>query len=116
METLTVDYLLRRTANKVPAKEIVGSRRRISYADLDRGASQLAHTLISFGLRKGNPVALLMHNLPELGESIFGIVRAGAVCLPLNYRLKTQELVYIIQHSGSKIIIYGPGCSDQVDL
>jgi len=116
MEILTVGYLLRRTADKAPANEVVGSRKRIPYADFDRRANQLAHTLISWGVGKGDPVALLMPNIPELGESIFGITRCGAVCLPLNYRLKTHELIYILQHSGSKVIIYEQGFSDPINL
>jgi len=112
----TIDYFLKRTASKFsPREALVCAGRRISYADFDQGVTRLANTLISLGVKKGDPVALLAYNGPEFAYAVFGVQRAGAVCVPLNYRLKTQELTYILEDSESKVILYGTQFSETVN-
>jgi len=111
---ITIDYLLKRTANKYPKKEaLVCDSKRISYEQFDQRANRLGNALTSWGVEKGDRVALLLYNSRELAEGIFGIARAGAIGVPLNYRLKPNELAYILNHSGSKVLLYGSEFSEQ---
>lgn len=105
---VNIGYLLERTATKFPDKPaIIFEDKRIPYKILNQRAYQLAHALIAIGVKKGDKVAILLENSPESLECIFGIARAGAVCVMLNNRFRSAELTYILNHSDSKLLIYG---------
>ncbi len=74
--------ILQRSAKRFPGKPaiICGSQvLRLSYAELDKRANQLANALLELGLAKGAKVAMLSRNLPEYGIVFFGVARTGYV-------------------------------------
>lgn len=86
----------------------VASGLRLSYHELNQRANQTAHFLTTLGVKKGDRVALLMLNCPAYLELFFGLAKIGAVTVPLNIRLVADELAYIIQDSGSGLLMFGP--------
>lgn len=76
-----------------------------SYADLDRACTRLAHALRSRGIVHGDRVAFLGLNSVELVVALFATARLGAVFVPLNTRLAPPELAYVLEHSGSRLLI-----------
>jgi acyl-CoA synthetase (AMP-forming)/AMP-acid ligase II len=105
---VNIGYLLERSATKFPDKPaIIFEEKRIPFKTLNQRAYQVAHALLAIGIKKGDKVAVLLENSPELLECLFGITRMGAVCAILNSRLRPAELTYIINHSDSKLLIYG---------
>ena len=105
---VTLGYILERAASKFPEKPaIIFEEKRISYKTLNKRTHQLGRALLATGLKKGDKVAILLENSPEVLECIFGITRIGAVCVILNARLRSTELEYILNHSDSKVFIYG---------
>ena len=66
---------------------------------------RLANGLKQRGIRKGDRVAILSRNNNANLEAFYGIAMAGAVSVPLNFRLTANEVEYILNHSGSKAIV-----------
>ena len=69
----------------------------MSYAALDAASNQLAHALIDNGLKKRERVGIFMHKSLELGISIYGILKAGGVFVPLDPFLPVEQLDFILQ-------------------
>ncbi len=92
----------RLTPNKIGARD---SKRKLTFAAWHARATQLAHGLMALGLKKGDRVALLAYNRVEWMEMYAGLARAGLVAVPLNFRLMTAEIEYILEHSGAVAMI-----------
>jgi fatty-acyl-CoA synthase len=89
------------------AKEAVASdRARLSYSTLNNRATIIAGFLKDSGVKKGDRVCLLMQNDVEFIEIMIGIWKAGAVVVPINYRLSLPEIKYIIEDSEPHLIFY----------
>src|SRR5688572_8522775 len=78
---------------------IVWNDLRISYTALHSMASQVAGGLRTMGIRPGDHVALLCPNLPYFPIAYFGILKAGAVVVPLNILLRPREIAYHLRDS-----------------
>jgi acyl-CoA synthetase (AMP-forming)/AMP-acid ligase II len=92
----------RLTPHKIGARD---SSRTLTFADWHARATQLANGLLALGLNKGDRVALLAYNRVEWMEMYAGLARAGLVAVPLNFRLMTGEIDYILDHSGAVAMI-----------
>ncbi len=79
-------------------------RRRLTYAELGMRARRLATALQRAGLRPGDRVAFLAPNVPALLDAHFGVALAGGVLVAINTRLNADEVGYIVNHSGSKLL------------
>src|SRR5215831_6679746 len=81
---------------------VVCGDHRFTYAQFADRASRLANALRGMGLEAGDRVAFLSLNCHRLLEAYYGVVEAGAVLLPLNFRLAPGELAHILNDSGAK--------------
>ncbi|MCL4425981.1 MAG: long-chain-fatty-acid--CoA ligase [Firmicutes bacterium] len=107
--------VLSRNARRHPEKEaLVFEGKRYTYAQLDGATNSMAQALIGMGLKKGEKVALLLQNSDRFVVSYYGILKAGGVVVPLNFRLAAPEISYILENSDSKIFIYDPEFSPLV--
>ncbi|MFG2472846.1 long-chain fatty acid--CoA ligase [Streptomyces canus] len=98
--TRNVSGLLTRTASGYPARTaIVFGGDRISYAQLDAASNRVANLLIERGVRPGEKVAVSCTNIPQFTTIYFGILKAGAVVVPLNVLLKAREIAYHLNDS-----------------
>ena len=79
--------------------------RVISYAELDDASARFAGYLRSHGVEPGDRVALMLPNVPEFAVLYYGILRAGAVVVPMNPLLKPREVDYYLDDSGAKGIV-----------
>jgi fatty-acyl-CoA synthase len=77
---------------------------RFTYAEFSDRASRLAGALQHAGINAGDRVAFLSTNCHRLLEAYYGVLEAGAILLPLNIRLSSDELAYILNDSGAKIL------------
>lgn len=75
---------------------------RLSYAELDAQACQVANLLVERGTRPGDKVALSCPNLPYFTIIYFGILKAGATVVPLNVLLKSREVAYHLADSDAQ--------------
>ena len=71
-------------------------------------ANRVANLLISRGIRKGDKVAILMMNCLEWLPIYFGILKTGALAVPMNFRFDAQEIKYCLELSETDVLIFGP--------
>ncbi|MFL6090229.1 MAG: long-chain-fatty-acid--CoA ligase [Aeromicrobium sp.] len=85
---------------------------RLSYAELNGAANQVANLLASRGIEPGDRVALSCPNLPYFTIIYFGILKAGGTVVPLNVLLKPREVAYHLKDSGAKAYFAFEGGAD----
>lgn len=83
-------------------------RREITWSVFDEKANRFANLLLKRGLKKGDKVALLLMNCLEWLPIYFGILKAGAIAVPLNFRYTAEEIKYCLELSDSAALIFGP--------
>src|SRR5690349_16411332 len=66
------------------------------------------------GLAAGDRVAIVMRNRPEYLEAMFAVWHAGLVAVPVNARLHRDEIAYILEHSGTAVVVTDPEHADDV--
>ncbi|HEX5345948.1 MAG TPA: acyl--CoA ligase family protein [Pseudonocardiaceae bacterium] len=103
---LTPLAFLRRSAEVYPDKDaVVYAERRVSYVDFAAQTTRVARALRASGVQPGDRVAYLLPNLPEMLVAHFAVPLAGAVLVAINTRLSGEEVRYICDHSGSKLLV-----------
>ncbi|MGE4239119.1 long-chain-fatty-acid--CoA ligase [Ramlibacter sp.] len=76
-------------------------------AALEARSNRVARALQSAGIRAGSRIAVLSKNNPAQLEAWLGAMKCGAVLVPVNYRLVASELLYILNHAGTEILLVG---------
>jgi len=100
---LNLAIALEDSARELPGKlALVQGTTRLSYAELDAAASRVASALIAAGIRPGDRVAISCPNLAPFPVAYFGILKAGAVAVPLNVLLTEREIAYHLADSGAR--------------
>ena len=103
---LTPLRFLERSAEVYPEKvAIVHGDRRTTYREFAGEATRLARALQASGIEPGDRVAYLCPNIPELLIAHFAVPLAGAVLVAINSRLAGEEVRYICDHSGAKLLV-----------
>ena len=103
---MNIKEMLERAASEVPQKTaiILGSQ-RIGYRELNEISNRVANALIRLRIKKGDHVAILMSCTSEWVINYFGVVKAGAIAVPFDIRIKAPELESKLRDSDSKILI-----------
>ncbi|MEO8115686.1 MAG: long-chain-fatty-acid--CoA ligase [Phenylobacterium sp.] len=106
---LTVDRILDHAKEWHPRREVVsrsveGPIVRTTYGEVHDRAKRLSNALIGLGVKPGDRVATLAWNTARHIEAWYGIMGMGAVCHTLNPRLFAEQLCYIINHAGDKVL------------
>jgi len=92
-----------------PHKKILYMEDRpLTCQQVNHRTNQLAHLLLGMGLRKGDRVAVLLHNCNQYLEIFFALSKIGGILVPLNWRLAPPELEFILQDSGARILVFEP--------
>jgi long-chain acyl-CoA synthetase len=100
---LNLAMLLEDSARTVPDREaVVFGDTRLAYRTVDAAANQVANLLVSRGIRPGDKVALTAPNVPYFPIVYYGILKAGAVVVPLNVLLKPREIAYHLDDCDAK--------------
>jgi fatty-acyl-CoA synthase len=101
------DWIARRAVRKPDAPALIDADtgRRLSYRELADSVARLSEALYGLGLRRGDRVAVLMENSPELVEVLFAAANLGAVVVPVNFRLAAAEIEYILADSGAAVLV-----------
>lgn len=86
-----------------------------TYGELDRRANQVANGLLSEGLPPGSRVAVLSKNTDAVFELVFGAAKAGQTLVVVNWRLAPQELSYILNDAGVRLLFVGSDFYDVVN-
>ncbi|MCQ2354946.1 MAG: acyl--CoA ligase [Clostridia bacterium] len=83
------------------------ARRELTWGEFDARANRIANFLISRGVKKGDKIAILLMNCLEWLPIYFGILKTGALAVPMNYRYTADEIKYCLDLSDSSILIFG---------
>lgn len=110
---LNLSAILESSARKYPSgKAFSFADTTLSYAQINGAANQLANGLVSIGIKPGDKVGLSCFNLPYFPIIYFGIMKAGAVVVPLSVLLKQDEIAYHLSDSDAKAYFCFVGTPD----
>src|SRR3989440_11004993 len=102
---LTPVAFLRRSAYVFADKTaVVHGPRRYTYRQLEERVNRLASGLRALGLRHLDRVAAILPNTPAMLDIHYAVPAAGLVIVPVNTRLNSDEIGYILKHSGAKVL------------
>jgi len=105
--------LLEKSAASYPEREaVVLGDTRLTYAQVEGAANQVANALVARGIEPGDKVALSCPNLPWFPIVYYGILKAGATVVPLNVLLKGREVAYHLDDSDAKAYFCFEGTAD----
>lgn len=90
-------------------------RREITWKTFDEKANMFANLLFTRGVVKGDKVAILLMNSIEWLPIYFGILKTGAIAVPLNYRYTAEEIKYCLDKSDSSMLIFGPEFTGRIE-
>jgi fatty-acyl-CoA synthase len=89
-----------------PAPPLGGGE--LTYAEIGALARRQAAKLDELGIGVGDRVAVVSHNSARLLTSFFGVCGSGRVLVPVNFRLRPDEVAYIVEHSGARVLLIDP--------
>ncbi len=119
---LTVDDFLRRAELVYPDRVAIvdepdqpaATWGAISYRDMAVRARAVAAGLDAVGIGTGERVAMVSQNSARLLTALFGVSGSGRVLVPINFRLAAEEVRYIVQHSGARLLLIDPELADSL--
>lgn len=83
-------------------------RKQLTWGEFDVKANQFANLLLTRGIKKGDKVAILLMNCIDWLPIYFGILKTGALAVPLNFRYTADEIEYCLKQSDSDALVFGP--------
>ncbi len=114
---LNLGDLMSQTARRLPERPAFVWREKVwTWAAQNLRVDALAHALSGAGLVKGDRVLIQARNSNQMFEAMFACFKAGAVCVPVNFRLAPPEVAYIAGHSGARILIRDDVFADHAAL
>ena len=90
-------------------------RREMSWKDFDCRANRFANLLLSRGIPRGTKVAILLMNCLEWLPIYFGILKAGCVAVPMNFRYAADEIKYCLELADVELLVFGPEFVSRMD-
>lgn len=106
--------ILRESARRVPDHPaLVAGEEQVPYHELDRRSDAVASALGAAGLRPGDVVGLQLPNLPEFVVSLYGILKAGGVVLPMNPLNRAAEIHYMLADSAARFLVTTDSCAPE---
>lgn len=89
-------------------------RREITWKEFDVKANRFANLLFTRDIKKGDKVAVLLMNCIEWLPAYFGILKTGAVVVPMNFRYSSEEIKYCLDLADVDMLIFGPEFTDRI--
>lgn len=85
-----------------------------TYGDLNHKANQYAHALRQMGVKKGDRVGILLYNCLEYFALYFAIAKLGAIAVRINFRLTSEEFMYILNDSGTEVLCLHSNIAERI--
>lgn len=83
-------------------------RREITWSVFDEKANRFANMILARGMRKGQKVAIIMYNCLEWLPIYFGVLKAGCIAVPFNFRYDADEILYCAELAEVDMVVFGP--------
>ncbi len=110
-----LSHLLEESARRFPGKPAIRFEEEVmTYAELDRISTRLAHVLVENGLRRGDRVGIWMPKSTASVVSIHGILKAGGVYVPLDPNAPSARVRYIVEDCGIRLLASTPAFLERV--
>ena len=90
-------------------------RREMSWGQFDKKANRFANLLLSRGVKRGTKVGILLMNCLEWLPIYFGILKAGCLAVPLNFRYSSDEIAYCLDLADVEALVFGPEFIDRLE-
>ncbi len=104
---MNLGELVTRNVRMMPDKEaLVYEENRYTWREMNERVNAVANTFIEMGLKKGDKVAMWMFNTDFFVFAFYGIVKAGGVAVPVNFRLAPPEAEYIFDHCDAVALVF----------
>lgn len=102
----TIGDISRRSASRYPGDvAIIFRDKTLTFSDLEAEACRFANLMLEYGVKKGDRVAINAFNSHYYPISLLGLSKIGAAQVPVNYMLNSEEISYVISHSGAKVFL-----------
>ena len=90
-------------------------RRELTWKQFDIEANKFANLLFTRGIKRGDKVAILLMNCLEWLPIYFGILKAGAIVVPMNYRYSSDEIKYCLDLADIRMLVFGPEFIERIN-
>lgn len=90
-------------------------RREMTWKEFDKKANRFANLLLSRGIKKGDKVAVLLMNCLEWLPVYFGILKSGAIVVPMNYRYSSDEIAYCVDLADVDYMVFGSDFTERIN-
>ena len=90
-------------------------RRELTWKEFDVAANRFANLLLSRGVKKGDKVAILMMNCIDWLPIYFGILKSGALAVPMNFRFSAEEIEYCSDLADISVLVFGPEFTERIE-
>lgn len=97
------------------AAETEKYRREITWKEFDVKANRFANLLFTRGVKRGDKVAILLMNCLEWLPIYFGILKTGAIVVPMNYRYSSEEIKYCLELADVRMLVFGPEFTERIN-
>lgn len=103
---MNLSYFLElHAANSPFGVAVIHEDKCIYFKQLNDLSNKFANLLVKQGIRQGDRIILLLHNTPEFAVSFFGSLKAGIIPLPINYRLKRSDILFMVKDIEAKAVV-----------
>lgn len=104
---MNVGSLLTANVVRFPKKfALIEGERKVSYSEFNKRVNKLTNKLLTLNVKKGDKASLYLNNSMEFAEIYFALSKIGVVVVPINFRIKGQELLHIVLHSDSTLLFF----------
>jgi len=103
----TTEFLMITSAICPDRPAIIFEGKRFTFSELSEKVNRLANALVDLGIEKGERVAILQVNCNQYVEVYYAVAKIGAIFVPLNFRAKSEELVYMLNNSEASTLFVG---------
>ncbi|MBO4287854.1 MAG: acyl--CoA ligase [Kiritimatiellae bacterium] len=90
-------------------------RSEITWSEFDQKANRFANLLLTRNIKKGDKVAILLMNCLEWLPIYFGVLKTGAMAVPMNFRYAADEIKYCLDLADAKALIFGPEFTGRIE-
>ena len=112
--SFNLSAILREAATRTPEHTaVISDSESLSYRDLDQRSDAVASELVRLGVEPGQAVGVQLPNVPEFVATFYGILKAGAVAIPMNILNKAPEIAYFLQHSRANVLVTVAGSAGE---
>lgn len=90
-------------------------RRVMSWREFDNRANRFANLLLNRGVKRDDKVGILLMNCIEWLPVYFGVLKSGAIVVPMNYRYAPDEIEYCVKLADVSVLVFGPEFTERID-